>query len=76
MLLLIPADRMRRDFFRGKIPRHIANRNLVLVESELHSLPALVLTDHAPGQFMVGIENSAPSLTPEGQREVTVLVLV
>lgn len=26
--------------------------------------------------FMVGIENSAPSLTPEGQREVTVLVRV
>jgi hypothetical protein len=34
---------VRRDFFRGKIPRHIANRNLVLVESELHSLPAPVL---------------------------------
>jgi hypothetical protein len=27
-------------------------------------------------QFIVGIENSAPSLTPDGQREVTVLVLV
>ena len=26
--------------------------------------------------FIVGIENSAPSLTPEGQRAVTVLVLV
>jgi hypothetical protein len=26
---------MWRDFFRGKIPRHVANRNLVLVESEL-----------------------------------------
>jgi hypothetical protein len=26
--------------------------------------------------FIVGIENSAPSLTPDGQREVTVLVLV
>jgi hypothetical protein len=32
---------MRRDFFRGKIPRHIANRNLVLIESELHPMPAL-----------------------------------
>ena len=42
MLLLVPADRMRRDFFRGKIPRHIANRNLVLVESELHSVPAFL----------------------------------
>jgi hypothetical protein len=27
-------------------------------------------------QFIVGIENSAPSLTPDGQRAVTVLVLV
>ncbi|PSO15271.1 hypothetical protein C7G42_28160 [Bradyrhizobium sp. MOS003] len=26
--------------------------------------------------FISGIENSAPSLTPDGQREVTVLVLV
>lgn len=26
--------------------------------------------------FIVGMENSAPSLTPEGQREVTVLVRV
>jgi hypothetical protein len=26
--------------------------------------------------FIVGMENSAPSLMPEGQREVTVLVLV
>ncbi len=26
--------------------------------------------------FIVGITNSAPSFTPEGQREVTVLVLV
>ena len=34
------------------------------------------LRDHAPRQFIVGMENSAPSLTPEGQREVTVLVLV
>jgi hypothetical protein len=27
-------------------------------------------------QFMVGIENCAPSLMPDGQRAVTVLVLV
>jgi hypothetical protein len=26
--------------------------------------------------FIVGMTNSAPSLTPEGQREVTVLVFV
>jgi hypothetical protein len=29
---------MRRDFFRGKFPRHIANRNLVLVEGKVHDL--------------------------------------
>ena len=40
MLLLVPAERMRRDLFRGEFPRHIANRNLVLVESELHLAPA------------------------------------
>ena len=28
------------------------------------------------GQFIVGMTNSAPSLMPDGQREVTVLVLV
>jgi hypothetical protein len=44
-------------------------------------IPGLLLTHH-PGmtgfarQFIVGIENSAPSFTPDGQREVTVLVLV
>ena len=41
MLLLVPADRMRRDFLRGELPRHVANRNLVLVESELHLLAML-----------------------------------
>ena len=57
-------------FSAAKFPRHIANRNLVLVESELHvAIPAR-------SSFIVGIENSAPSLTPDGQREVTVLVLV
>ena len=69
MLLLVPAQRMRRDLFRGKVPRHIANGDLVLVESELHHAGSFA-------QFMVGIENSAPSLTPDGQRDVTVLVLV
>jgi hypothetical protein len=28
------------------------------------------------GQFIVGMTNSAPSFTPEGQRDVTVFVLV
>ena len=33
-------------------------------------------TENRPDQFIVGITNSAPSLMPDGQREVTVLVLV
>src|SRR5262249_2056774 len=118
MLLLVPPDRMWRDLLRGEVPRHLANRNLVLVQRELHALSAyprlfrtlplgpscrhcerseaiqscrvdgswiassltlLAMTElrsRSPDQFMVGIENSAPSLTPDGQREVTVLVLV
>src|SRR5258708_27111419 len=40
MLLLVPPDLIRRDFVRGELPRHVAKRNLVLVESELHLLPA------------------------------------
>ncbi len=58
MLLLIPADRVRRDFFRGKIPRHIANRNLVLVESELHSIFAPVRETAAT------VNSSSESRTP------------
>jgi hypothetical protein len=34
---------MRRDFLRGEFPRHVANRNLILVESELHPVSAPVL---------------------------------
>ena len=72
MLLLVPAQRMRRDLLGGEFARHVANRHLVLVESEMHCLaPAMTRR-----QFIVGIENSAPSLTPDGQREVIVLVLV
>ena len=72
MLFLVPAERMRRDLLRGEFARHVANRHLVLVESELHFLASAMTAR----QFIVGIENSAPSLTPDGQREVIVLVLV
>jgi len=34
MFFLVPFDRVRCDFFRRKFPRHVANRNLILVESE------------------------------------------
>jgi hypothetical protein len=44
----------------------ILKRALVLGETEVYR----------PGHFIVGIVNSAPSLVPDGQREVTVLVLV
>ena len=36
MLLLVPAQRMRRDLLGGEFARHVANRHLVLVESEMH----------------------------------------
>ena len=72
MLLLDPAERMRRDLLGRKRPRHVADCDLVLVESEMHFRAPRAVTR----QFIVGIENSAPSLTPDGQREVTVLVLV
>ncbi len=36
MLFLVPAERMRRDLLRGEFARHVANRHLILVESELH----------------------------------------
>ena len=40
-------------------------------------VPALALgRDGALPHFIVGMTNSAPSLVPEGQRAVTVLVLV
>jgi hypothetical protein len=46
----------------------------------LDCFAALAMTALGPTatsrQFIVGIENSAPSLTPDDQREVTVLVLV
>ena len=33
MLLLVPAHRVRRDLLRGELPRHVANRDLVLVRA-------------------------------------------
>jgi hypothetical protein len=41
MLLLVPAQRVRRDLFRRKRQRHVANRDLILVQSELHRALAL-----------------------------------
>jgi hypothetical protein len=42
----------------------------------LSGAPLLQLIHAGSRQPMVGMENSAPSLMPEGQREVTVLVRV
>src|SRR5258708_8334579 len=53
-LLLVPFDREWRDFFRGKIPRNVANRDLVLVESELHPAPFY-------DSRMINSENRYPS---------------
>jgi hypothetical protein len=35
---------MRRDFFGGELPRHLANRNLILVEGKLHLTVCLRLS--------------------------------
>src|SRR6187549_3990386 len=49
----------------------------LLFAHDLIGKPVSTFPDHARlDQFIVGIENSAPSLTPDGQRAVTVLVLV
>ena len=74
MLLLVPADRMRRDFSAAK--SRAMSRTAIWSSLRANCICLLRLGDHAHSQFIVGMENSAPSLTPEGQREVTVLVLV
>src|SRR5262249_3931529 len=74
MLLLVPAHRMRRDPFRGEIPRHLANRNLVLVERELHAAyyPRRLLHRHceptgrAHARPMTG--SAKQSIPPRGKR--------
>ena len=68
-LVLVPLQRERRDALGGEGARHVANRDLVLGQGKLHDARRF-------NQFIVGMTNSAPSLTPDGQREVTVLVLV
>ncbi len=47
-------------------------------ESALAPGPAGCASPPCPGSlpYIVGIENSAPSFTPDGQRAVTFLVLV
>ena len=68
-LFLVPFQRKGRDFLSSEFASHVANRYLILSECELH-VARFVLRQ------LVGIAKSAPSLTPDGQREVTVLVLV
>ena len=45
-------------------------------ERRLSVVTPIMSTKAALPYFMVGMTNSAPSLVPEGQRAVTVLVLV
>ena len=47
----------------------------IVVITKLLTIGTSVNPDVCP-YFMVGITNSAPDLMPDGQREVTVLVLV
>jgi hypothetical protein len=61
---------VRSNAISRKFASHVANCGLILVESELHPAPS------PRCRQLVGIAKSAPSLTPDGQRAVTVLVLV
>ena len=65
----IPLQRVRRDALLGERGRRLGDDALVVVEAEVvHAIRQLY--------FIVGMTNSAPSLMPDGQRCVTVLVLV
>ena len=48
----------------------------IMQKGAADAAPFLFLAKCLGDQFIVGMTNSAPSLTPDGQREVTVLVLV
>ncbi len=52
-------------------------RRISIASGSSYGEIALAQRDHAHDhQFIVGMTKLAPSLTPEGQRDVTVLVLV
>ena len=72
---LVPFERERRDLLGGEGRRGLGDDAGVFIEigieSCCHRCPSV-----RPGQSIVGMTNSAPSLMPEGQRVVTVLVLV
>ena len=61
-----------------KSRRPLTERSILLAVSPLGPRQGLAQSISPPllPYFIVGMENSAPSLTPDGQREVTVLVRV
>ena len=61
-------------FFGGEGRRGLGDDAGVFIEIGIESAVTVVLP--CAGQSIVGMTNSAPSLMPEGQRVVTVLVLV
>ncbi len=65
----VPLQRVRRDALLGELGRRLGDHARVVVEAE-------VIHGKLQPYFIVGMENSAPSLMPDGQRCVTVLVLV
>ena len=67
-LLPVPFHRKGGEMLGGEVARHVADRRLLL--AQLEGKPC------AHRHSIVGMTKLAPSFTPEGQREVTVLVLV
>ena len=88
--VLLPLMGEGRDLLGAEAARHVENGFLLRSQGEIHRLPPLAthvdrsgFPPPAPagiferGSYrIVGMTNSAPSLIPEGQREVTVLVRV
>ena len=58
---------MGRKAFGGECRGGLDDDAVVLIECH---------ESHRAGHFIVGMTNSAPSLMPDGQRSVTVFVLV
>ena len=73
---LVPLDGLRCDVLIGKGAGHVTYGLLFVTQCKIHRTASLRFGEKRSRQFIVGIENSAPSFTPEGQREVMVLVLV
>ena len=81
----LPGEGEGRDALAAEAAGHVADRRLLVGEGEVHRSSRgrragrrcrRSPSGPRPAHSMVGIEKAAPSLMPEGQRAVTVLVRV